>query len=108
MPPREAHVERLIGCRVHDSSGRAIGRIEELIVGVVDGADVVTEFHIGPVALLERIAGFMTQLPLLELLPYARRGYRAPWQLVDLSDPTHPRVRARVDELERLDLDAPS
>src|SRR5213082_607326 len=74
---QEVHVERLLGQSVHDADGRRIGRLEELLVEMMDGEWVVTEFHIGGAALLERVAAFVTMLPFLRLLPFGRKGYRA-------------------------------
>ena len=100
----EAHVERLLGKRVRDADDRVAGRLEELVVEIVDGEYVVTEFHIGGAALVERIAAFVKQLPFFRLLPFARRGYRVTWSDVDLSDPRYPRVRRPRDELPRISL----
>ena len=102
----EAHVERLLGAKVHDSEGCVVGRVEELQVEIVDGDHVVTEFHVGGAALLERIAAFMTQLPFLRLIPFARRGYRVSWVDVDLTDPSHPRVLRPRATLTRMSLDS--
>ena len=97
----EAHVEHLLGRRVVDAGGQVVGRLEELHAEVVDGELVVTEFHIGAGALLERVGEFVTQLPFLRYIPYSRHMYRVPWQQLDLSDTRHPRVRVRKENLER-------
>jgi len=100
----EAHVEHLLGAKLHDPDGRLVGRLEELRVEIVDGDHVVTEFHVGGAALLERIAAFMTQLPFLRLIPFTRRGYRVSWTDVDLTDPSHPRVLRPRATLKRMSL----
>jgi sporulation protein YlmC with PRC-barrel domain len=105
--PVEAHVERLLGFRVRDADGRVLGRLEDFRVEIVDGEAVVTEFHIGSAAFVERITGFVSQLPLIEHLPFELKEYRVRWQDVDLSDPRHPRVRVRRDTLIRVSRDAP-
>ena len=97
----EAHVEHLLGRRVIDVDGAVVGRLEELQAEIVDGELVVTEFHIGAGALLERIGEFVTQLPFLRSIPYSRRMYRVAWEQFDLSDTLHPRVRARKNDLQR-------
>lgn len=86
---REVHVEHLLGRRVRDPNGRVLGRIEELHVEIVDGEPVVTEFHLGAAALVERITGFTAQLPFLGWLS-RRRGIHVSWRDMDLSDPDHP------------------
>lgn len=99
---REVHVEHLLGRRVRDVDDAVIGRIEELVAERVETAHVVTEFHVGPAALLERVGRFVHQLPLLNALPLMHWEYRIPWQLLDLSDPDRPRVRCRKAELVRV------
>jgi sporulation protein YlmC with PRC-barrel domain len=100
----EAHVEHLLGRRVVDIDGRRVGRLEELHAEIVDGELVVTEFHIGAGALLERVGEFVTQLPFLRYIPFSRQMYRVPWEQFDLSDTLRPRVRGRRGELARVDL----
>jgi hypothetical protein len=95
----EAHVEHLLGRRVLDLEGKVVGRLEELHAEMVDGELVVTEFHIGAGALLERIGEFVTQLPFLRHIPWSRHMYRVPWQQFDLSDPVHLRLRLRREDL---------
>jgi hypothetical protein len=87
-------VETLLGRTVHDRSGRRIGRIEELAVRWTTGQCVVEEIHLGPAALLERLASTALIRPLLELLgkrPPTER--RLAWEEIDLSDPTRPTLR---------------
>jgi hypothetical protein len=101
MTVHEAHVEHLLGCRVLDIDGDVVGRIEELHVEIVDGELVVLEYHVGPAALLERIAGFATSLPFFGAVFREPRGLRVRWQDLDLSEPSHPRVRLSRGELLR-------
>ena len=100
----EAHVERLLGRHVRDAAGRTIGRLEEFQIEVVDGEHVVTEFHVGAAAALERICGFMAQLPFFGALADARKGYRVRWEDFDLSDPRHPRTRCNKEDMRRTRL----
>jgi hypothetical protein len=100
---RELHVEHLIGRRVHDADGKSVGRIHELCIETVDGESVVTELHFGPAAILERIAGFVIQLPFLSLLPRGPRLRRARWEDVDFSDPRHPKLRVSRESLDAPD-----
>lgn len=95
----EAHVEQLLGRRVVDADGIVVGRLEEMRAEIIDGELVVTEFHIGAGAALERIGEFVTQLPFLRYIPYTRHMYRVPWDQFDLSDTLRPRVRVRRDTL---------
>lgn len=95
----EVHVERLLGRKVIDSEGRTAGRIEEMRAEVVDGELAVTEFHLGSAALLERVGSVVIQLPLFRLFGSTKPARSVPWNLVDLSDPRHPRLRGRLDEI---------
>jgi sporulation protein YlmC with PRC-barrel domain len=99
---REVYVEQLIGREVRDSDGRVVGRIEELRSAIVDGERVVTEFHIGPAALLERVGIVATQLPLLRLLGSGKPPRSVPWESMDLDDPRHPRLRGAFDDVTTI------
>ena len=99
----EAHVEHLLGRRVRDVDGAVVGRLEEIHVENVDGDEVVTEYHIGRAALIERMGAFITQLPFFRYIPFARKGYRVPWRQLDLSDPLRPRVTVARSALQRME-----
>ena len=100
----EAHVEHLLGRRVRDVDGAIIGRLEEIHVENIDGDEVVTEYHIGRAALIERMGAFITQLPFFRYIPFARKGYRVPWDQLDLADPLQPRVTVTRAALRPMDL----
>jgi hypothetical protein len=76
-----------------------------LRVDVIEGETVVTEFHLGPTAIWERLGGFALQLPFARFLPIARHEYRLPWSMLDLSDPDHPRVLERRSNLRQTSLE---
>ncbi len=98
----EVHVELLLGCRVRDARGRSVGRIEELHA-VPSGSDyVVDEFHVGAEAAAERLSARPIVRTLMQLfgLRARRPMYRVPWDKLDLSKPTHPRLTCRREELE--------
>jgi hypothetical protein len=99
----DIHVERLLGRRVHDRDGRVIGRLEEMHAELVDGELVVTEFHIGPQATLERIGVFALRLPFFGALPFVRRAYHVSWDQMDFSDPHHPRYRGSIRDLKQVE-----
>ena len=102
MPTAELHVEQLLGKKVRDRDSRVVGRLEEFHVEVVDGEHVVTEFLIGPAAVLQRIGVFLAQLPILRFIPMTKKEYCVPWALMDFSNPDQPNVRARRDDLKRV------
>ena len=56
---------------------------------------VVTEFHIGTGALLERLA----VRPFPGVLRRRLRVHRVPWDQIDFSDPERPRLLCRLEQL---------
>ena len=98
---RELRVESLLGHRLRGADGKSLGRIEE-VVAEIRGTDwIVVEVHVGPGALLERLAELTSLVPLFG--PLQRRlgaRHRVPWDRLDLSDPSRPRALAVRDELE--------
>jgi hypothetical protein len=95
----ELRVELLLGRKVRDVSGRVVGRLEEFRARRNGEAWEVTEFDLGPTALLERLAvrHFSAFVP-------GRRpaGYRASWDQIDLSDPIHPRLTVAIEQLTAI------
>lgn len=101
--PREAHIEELVGRRLCDADGRSVGRIEEL-VAEIDGTDwLIVEIHVGPGALLERIADLSSLMPWMSALgKRLNKRYIIQWRDLDFSDPDHPRTVVRRSNLKRL------
>lgn len=88
-------VELLVGRRVRDREGRAVGRIEEVVAERVGLECVVREFHLGPAALLERL-----WLGAVRLFKGRGHGLRVvPWDALVLSDAEHPRLTRRLEGL---------
>ena len=104
MAARSINIELLLDREVTDASGRRAGRIEE-IRARRDGDEIIVEsYHLGPEALLERLAA-----PVLRLSPFRALGLhtrapgrRARWDQMDLSDPDKPVLRCSVDDLVSL------
>lgn len=99
-PPKRSekvHLELLVGCLVRDVNGEKVGRLR-CAYAEPDGDDcVVNEWGIGSAALLSRLglsARRLIGLPLREPL-------RVPWNQLDLSDPSRPRLRCSREELRR-------
>lgn len=99
----ERHVQLLVGKRVHDPDDAPVGRIEEIRARRDGDHHVVTEYHIGPQALLERLA--LRHVPTM-LLRWRKRplGYIARWDQLDLSDNEHLTLRCPIDELKPIHL----
>ena len=100
MDRREIHLELLLGNKVVDVDGRTVGRIEEVVAGDVNGEAVVMEYHLGPSAVAERLSASAMQLPFFNVLSRFRTKLRrVPWDQMDLTHPTHPRLRCRKEDL---------
>lgn len=101
--PGEIHAELLVGCKVRDSSGRTIGRLEEVMVDDREGAHFVTEFHVGQYAMLERLMGGAVGRSVLRLLGGGlRKGLAVPWDAMDLRNPRAPRITIPARELREI------
>lgn len=104
MKTREIHLEQLLGRRVLDSTGKPVGRLEE-VRAEQKGADwVIQEYLVGLPALLERLSAWTIALGILHLFG-ARKihgGYRVPWEQLDLANPEHLRLRCTLQELKEL------
>lgn len=92
-------IEQLLGREVTDPDGKVLGKIEEIIADGPDDALRVTEYHLGPYALTERMSLGSIIAPVLHLFGIRFREQLAvPWQNLDLSDPDHPRsTKSRED-----------
>lgn len=104
MANREIHLELLLGKRVLDSTGKAVGRIEEVRAQQQGNEWVIQEYLIGSAALLERLSAWTLGLGILRLLG-ARKlhsGYRVPWDKLDLTNPDRPRLCCNLQELQGI------
>jgi hypothetical protein len=97
----ELHIELLLGRRVAGADGEPVGRIEEVCAEPAGPDLAITEYHLGVDAALERLSA--SSMSLLVLGRGRRRGYRVPWDKLDLSDPEHPRLICPVAELAPLE-----
>jgi hypothetical protein len=87
-------LDRLVGRAVVDRDGRSAGRIQECQFDVRGREWVITAYVLGVGGLLERLnVG-------VKLVIGARiRGMLAPAPQMDISDPEHPRLTCRREEL---------
>jgi hypothetical protein len=101
MRDREIHLEMLLDRCVLDGEGKSVGRIEEARVEKRGEHWVITEFHLGRRAFLERLC--VRDLAFLFLGRFGAHklpaGYVVPWDKLDLSDPEQPRLLCRKEDL---------
>jgi hypothetical protein len=101
---RNINIELLLDREVRDASGRRAGRIEEVRARKKGDEIIVEAYHLGPGALLERLAAPVFRLAPLRALGLHKHahGRRVRWDQLDLSDPERPVLRCTVDELQKL------
>lgn len=105
MTAREIRIEELLGRTVRDVEGRALGPLAEIRVAQRDGEAFVEAYCVGAYGLFQRLAGTAMRRALLRAFGRADRGgdWLVPWEQMDLSEPSQPRLRGRVEGLRRVD-----
>jgi hypothetical protein len=105
---RELNVDLLLSRRVYALNGRRVGHLEEVRAERRGGEYYVTEYFVGVYALFARLAGWFIGQAILEALGVKskRRGFRVPWNQLDLTDPGKPRLKCPVADLEPIEDDA--
>jgi len=91
----KAALQQIIGSRVRDVDGKVVGRIHEARAEVRGADCVITEWLVGPGAMLQRLgiaAGRLIGIA-------ARDPLRIPWDKIDLSDLDDVRLTCRAEEL---------
>ncbi|MFP3643918.1 hypothetical protein [Paraburkholderia sp. SIMBA_054] len=88
------NVDLTLGRRVLSRDGKPVGRIEAIHVVRSGDAWVITEFHVGPDAVLERLAVGLLPRLLREAMLHGSRSHshRIAWHRIDVTDPRHPRL----------------
>jgi sporulation protein YlmC with PRC-barrel domain len=99
MKTRKVRLQDLVGEVVHDVDGKRVGRVRSVMVERKGNECVVCEYRLGGEALLARFG-----LSALRLVgwPHSHEPIRVPWDQLDISDPEHPRLLCRKDELKGL------
>jgi sporulation protein YlmC with PRC-barrel domain len=105
MARQEIKLELLMGRKVFALNGKSIGRLEEVRGELSPGECAVTEFLVGDYAMFERLSAWTIARAVLGLFgSIIKTGYRVPWDKIDLSDPSRPRLTCKLSELRRLEV----
>jgi sporulation protein YlmC with PRC-barrel domain len=84
------HIQDIVGRRVRDENGKILGRLHA-IKAEIHGKDcVVTEYHLGPAALLERLGMKASALFGIRM---NREPLKIAWDELDLTNSKDLRVR---------------
>jgi hypothetical protein len=89
MSAPKIHFELLLGKIVRDPQGARVGRIVSARAEHDGETCVIREFLLGPGALLARFGISLRR----------SEPVRVSWDLLDLADPEHPRLRCSAAEL---------
>ena len=103
----EIAVELLVGRVVRDSAGRRAGRIRELMSDDRHSDCIISSVQLGHVSILQWLARSLLGRELHRALGGQRGISIVPWNMIDLSDPSRPRLRCRREELPRVAPDPP-
>jgi hypothetical protein len=89
----EVRFEALIG-RPVTGPGGAFAQIEDVLVEPDGEEYLVRSYILGPLGAWNRLVAFFWELPTLRALGLARKARIrvVPWELIDLSDPEHPKL----------------
>lgn len=100
---REIELELLIGRRVHDPDGEAVGRIEEIRCDRRDADCLVEAYYVGTSGLIQRLNAWNLVRPILHLIKGSRfyQLYEIPWNELDLSDPENPLAKLLKKDIRR-------
>jgi hypothetical protein len=98
----EIHLELLLGTQVHDVNDQPIGRLEEIKAEPMEEDFVIVEYHLGALGLLERLSATAIGNAILRPFGFRERssGYIVPWDKLDVTDPTHLKLRCTVAALD--------
>jgi hypothetical protein len=105
MIQQEVQIQSLLNRRVIALNGRRIGRLEEIRIEQRGEVYVVSEYLVGTFAMFERLAAWSIGRAMLQVSRMTCKdgGYRVRWDQLDISDPTHPKLLCRTDELARME-----
>lgn len=86
----KVRLQHLVGRRVRDANGKVIGRLHAVRAEIRGGDCIITEYHLGPIALFERMG---IHASALFGFPFNHEPLRIPWDQLDVSNPDDLRLR---------------
>jgi hypothetical protein len=91
---QEVRFEELIG-RAVDGPGGPFARIEDVRIEPDGDEYVIRSFILGPLGSRAKLDALFWALPTLRALGLGQKNRIRvlPWEMIDLSDPSHPRLR---------------
>lgn len=101
MATQRINVELLLGRKVFGPNNRPVGRIEEIDANLIKGDCYVREFLLGSHAVFDRLAALRLGHAILGIVgTLLKKHYAVPWDKLDLSDPSRPRLTCSVKDLK--------
>jgi sporulation protein YlmC with PRC-barrel domain len=100
---KELHLYETLGRKVRDANGEYAGRLEEIEVERGEESCLVMSYLVQHRGLRSRITAWALSDSLQKAIPTSEKSlpYRVPWDLMDLSEPEHPRITVPKAELKR-------
>ena len=102
----ELHLQLILGRKVFDSENRLVGRLEEVIAEERNGECIIKEYLVGSRAMLQRLAITHLGRTFPRLLGASNKGYKVPWNKLDLAHRNKLRLNCAKDELESVSQEA--
>ena len=98
---REVQLREMLGVKVVDSEGEAIGKLEEIEAERGEEFCEITSYLVEHRGLLDRLSSWAVTSGVKKKLTGHSRPYRVAWNQMDMSDPAHPRTLVPKELLER-------
>jgi len=99
----EVHLELLVGRKVLTLDNTSLGRLEEVHADLRGGKCYIEEYLVGSYGVFQRLSALEIGRAILGIAGKSiKTGYRIPWDKLDLSDPSKPRLKCKVNQLKRI------
>ena len=101
---RRIQLREILGKKVTDPNGVAVGHLEEVEAERGEKECVIQAYIVEHRGLLDRVSSWALTSSMQKALQRNRekRPFRLPWDQMDLADPHHPRVLIPKGDLPRV------